>query len=229
MMSQQKESLSHGNITEDELNRAPLNFLKNITAQKNHQQQQGLNDQLNDPNLFLHNNVLHHQQHHQQQQLYQLSSLLNNKGKKQIDIRQKRYSDARIKARNSLTNIAYLSWTRKIVTTKNLLAISTFCLHKIWIRFCWKNFSIIHTTSELLTSYGKDIFLKNFTDLSPGRMCWWTFNSLDLDFTKVEKIVIPYLTNLENFNRTFRVFSEVKADLSVSLQYTTWEVFCFEC
>ena len=109
MMSQQKESLSHGNITEDELNQAPLNFLKNITAQKNHQQQQGLNDQLNDSNLFLHNNVLHHQQHHQQQQLYQLSSLLNNKGKKQIDIRQKRYSDARIKARNSLTNIAYLS------------------------------------------------------------------------------------------------------------------------
>ena len=49
---------THDNITEEELNQALLNFLKNITTQENHQQQQGLNNQLNDPNFFLYNNVL---------------------------------------------------------------------------------------------------------------------------------------------------------------------------
>ena len=61
MTSQQVESLktipvptpesTHGNITEEELNQAPRDFLKNIMTQRNHQQHQ-VNDQINDPNFF---------------------------------------------------------------------------------------------------------------------------------------------------------------------------------
>lgn len=47
----------------------------------------------------------YHQQQQQQQQLYQLSSLLKNKRKKGTGIWQKN-SNARVKARNFLTNIS---------------------------------------------------------------------------------------------------------------------------
>ena len=49
---------THVSITEGVLNQTSLDFLKNITIQGNHQQQQGLNNQLNDSNFFLYNNVL---------------------------------------------------------------------------------------------------------------------------------------------------------------------------
>ena len=45
------------NITEDEINQEPLDFLKNITTQGSYQQKQGLNNQLNDFNFFLYKNV----------------------------------------------------------------------------------------------------------------------------------------------------------------------------
>ena len=45
------------NITEDELNQEPLDFLKNITTQGSYQQKQGLNNQLNNFNFFLYKNV----------------------------------------------------------------------------------------------------------------------------------------------------------------------------
>ena len=95
--------LPQDEITKKELNPAPFDYIRNLTSQGN---KQAGKDQLKELNFFLHNNV---SQKTSALKL-RLPLKIQIKPRKETDIQQKRHSNARIKARSFLTNIAYVGF-----------------------------------------------------------------------------------------------------------------------
>lgn len=122
-----------------------LDFQKNITTQGSYLQKQSLNNQLNDFNFFLYKNV-------QQKTALATTAALPTQfiAKKPQQKKKKQTLDKRdtvmleSKLEISSLNWPTQDWTEKIVTLAHLFVTSMFCLHKTWIRFRWKENSIVH-------------------------------------------------------------------------------------
>ena len=97
-------------ITDEKLNQTPLDFIRNLARSAKQ------------PKVFLDNNAL---QKNPLNTAY--CEETQKKQEKETDIRQKRYINRRINAKNFLTNIAYSRLNKEGYNIEHLSAIFKFC------------------------------------------------------------------------------------------------------